>query len=29
MIARAKATGYGFVLGLACLSMGLVLGTLL
>jgi hypothetical protein len=29
MIARAKATGYGFILGLACLSVGLLLGMIL
>jgi hypothetical protein len=29
MIARAKAAGYGFVLGLACLSVGLLLGMIL
>ncbi len=29
MISSAKATGYGFVLGLAALSVGLLLGMLL
>lgn len=29
MIARAKATAEGFLLGLACLSVGLLIGRLL